>query len=167
MPVRKADNLTTLSWNLGTSTSWNPQGLSRFVQGLLYLYILSVQRIIRTSLQLSQGTAIKMEGKTLTYFSLKVQVLWNVTPCQLINSYKRLKDNSAFIFRVKQSEQILPDFNLPQHLSEKLMISHSAKFTETSFRRFRTEMVLGKRGFLENLIPPQLVTKLTPFYGTR
>jgi hypothetical protein len=39
---RRADNLTTfmcrLSWNLGTSTSWNPQGLSRPVMGLLYLY---------------------------------------------------------------------------------------------------------------------------------
>ena len=32
-PVRRADNLTTfiyrLSWNMGASTSWNPQGLSR------------------------------------------------------------------------------------------------------------------------------------------
>jgi hypothetical protein len=25
--------------NLGTSTSWNPQGLSRLVMGLLYLYL--------------------------------------------------------------------------------------------------------------------------------
>jgi len=43
-PVRRADNLTTficrLSWNLGTSTSWNPQGLSRHLTGLLYLYLL-------------------------------------------------------------------------------------------------------------------------------
>jgi hypothetical protein len=41
-PVRMADNLTTfmcrLSWNLGASTSWNPQGLSRPVMGLLYIY---------------------------------------------------------------------------------------------------------------------------------
>jgi hypothetical protein len=39
--VRRADNLTTvmcrLSWNLGASTSWNPQGLPRPVMGLLYL----------------------------------------------------------------------------------------------------------------------------------
>jgi len=28
-----------LSWNLGSSTSWNPQGLSRPVMGLLYLYL--------------------------------------------------------------------------------------------------------------------------------
>ena len=38
-----ADNLTTfmcrLSWNLGASTSWNPQGLSRPVMGLLYLLL--------------------------------------------------------------------------------------------------------------------------------
>jgi len=41
-PVRRADNLTTfmcrLSWNLGASTSWNPQGLSRPVMGLLYIW---------------------------------------------------------------------------------------------------------------------------------
>jgi len=37
----RADNLTAfiyrLSWNLGASTSWNPQGLSRPVIGLLLL----------------------------------------------------------------------------------------------------------------------------------
>jgi hypothetical protein len=41
-PVCTADNLTTLmcrlSWNQGISTSWNPQGLSRPVMGLLYLF---------------------------------------------------------------------------------------------------------------------------------
>jgi len=40
--VHRADNLTTfmcrLSWNLGSSTFWNPLGLSRHVKGLLYLY---------------------------------------------------------------------------------------------------------------------------------
>ena len=40
-PVRWADNLTTfvcrLSWNLGASTCWNSQCLSRPVMGLLYL----------------------------------------------------------------------------------------------------------------------------------
>jgi len=38
-PGHRADNLTTfmsrLSWNLGASTSWNPQGLSKPVMGLL------------------------------------------------------------------------------------------------------------------------------------
>jgi len=40
-PVHRADNLITfmcwLSWNLGASPCWNPQGLSRPVMGLLYL----------------------------------------------------------------------------------------------------------------------------------
>ena len=40
----RADNLATftcrLSWNLWTSTSWNTQGLSRPVMGLLYLFVL-------------------------------------------------------------------------------------------------------------------------------
>jgi len=40
--VRKADNLTTfmcrLSWNLGTSASWNPQGLSSSLMGFIYLF---------------------------------------------------------------------------------------------------------------------------------
>jgi len=39
--MRTADNLTSfmcrLSWNLGASTTWNPQGLPRLVMGLLYL----------------------------------------------------------------------------------------------------------------------------------
>ena len=47
--LRRADNLTTfmcrLSWNVGASTSRNPQGLSRPVMGLIYLcfflYVLS------------------------------------------------------------------------------------------------------------------------------
>ena len=40
--VRKADKLNTfmcrMSWNLGVSSSWNPQDLSRIVMGLIYLY---------------------------------------------------------------------------------------------------------------------------------
>jgi len=31
-----------MSWNLGASSSWNPQGLSRPVMGLLYLYLLYI-----------------------------------------------------------------------------------------------------------------------------
>jgi len=40
-----------LSWNLGASSSWNPQGLSRPLSGLLYLYCSnrSLRRAFRTS----------------------------------------------------------------------------------------------------------------------
>jgi hypothetical protein len=44
-----ADNLTTfmcrLSRNLGASTSWTPQGLSRPVMGLLYLFTIYMKTI--------------------------------------------------------------------------------------------------------------------------
>ena len=50
-PVRRADNLTTfmcqVSWNLGTSTSWNPQGLFRPVIQLLYLIVVISCRCLR------------------------------------------------------------------------------------------------------------------------
>jgi hypothetical protein len=50
-PVLRADNLTTfmcrLSWNLGASFSWNPQGLSRPVMGLLYLLPQNFRQIDR------------------------------------------------------------------------------------------------------------------------
>jgi hypothetical protein len=43
-PVRRTDNLTTfmcrLSRNSGSSTFWNPKGLSRPVAGKLYIYLL-------------------------------------------------------------------------------------------------------------------------------
>ena len=58
-PVRTADNLTTfmcrLSWHLGASTSWNPQGLSRPVMGLL-LHGVSIQNsTVLTSRRLSSN----------------------------------------------------------------------------------------------------------------
>ena len=55
-PVRVADNPATfmcrLSWNLGASTSWNPQGLSRPVMGLLYLYM-NIQLKMTTCLSIA------------------------------------------------------------------------------------------------------------------
>jgi len=51
-PMLRADKLTTfmyrLSWNLGDSSSWKPQGLSRPVMGLLYftLYTLILPKKI-------------------------------------------------------------------------------------------------------------------------
>jgi hypothetical protein len=35
----------------------------------------------------------------------KIQVLWDFTPCRLLNSYRVSQDRNAFIFRVKQSRR--------------------------------------------------------------
>jgi hypothetical protein len=63
-PVRGADNLTTfmcrLSLNLGALNSWNPQGLSRSVMGLLYLHLLHIgvaQHRVQDSIKVSKFLA--------------------------------------------------------------------------------------------------------------
>jgi hypothetical protein len=47
LPVCRADKITTfmsrLYWNMGASASWNPQGLSRNIMGLLYVQLLTTQ----------------------------------------------------------------------------------------------------------------------------
>ena len=58
--MRRADNLTTfmyrLSLNLGGSNSWNPQGLSRSVIGLLYLFTVPEYSNKDYSMQSESGT---------------------------------------------------------------------------------------------------------------
>jgi len=56
LSVVRADNLITfmcrLSWHLGASTSWNPQGLCRPVMGFLYRYLpkkLTVPQLVKIS----------------------------------------------------------------------------------------------------------------------
>ena len=48
--MHRADNLTTfmcqLSWNLRTSSCWNPLGLSMPVMGLLYLFFFFLQLLL-------------------------------------------------------------------------------------------------------------------------
>jgi hypothetical protein len=52
------DDLTTfmcwLSWNLGASASWNPQGLSRAVMGMLYLFSPPWNRVVPEKLTVLQ-----------------------------------------------------------------------------------------------------------------
>jgi hypothetical protein len=65
--VRRADNLTTfmcrLSWNLGALTSWNPQGLSRPIMGLLCFTLLKY-RIGWKSVHWDPNCCIRAGGGT-------------------------------------------------------------------------------------------------------
>ena len=47
-----------LSWNLGASTSWNPQGLFRPVIGLLYLFYLLRSVSVKHRLRWSRGSVL-------------------------------------------------------------------------------------------------------------
>ena len=77
-PVRKADNIATFmcrfSWNLGASTSWNPQGLSSLVMGFLYRYIYLLINYFQSFTQISASRQ-RLEKFIVTNFqafSLKV-----------------------------------------------------------------------------------------------
>ena len=56
-----------LSWNLGASTSWNPQGLSRPVMGLLYLYLLALPPLRPITLH-------KFHSEKFYIYFLKIQL---------------------------------------------------------------------------------------------
>ena len=58
-----------VSWNLGTSTSWNPQGLSSTVQELLYFYLFYFF-----------GQECVNPGKRVCTFESMWQILINTTP---------------------------------------------------------------------------------------
>ena len=74
-PVLRADNLTTfmfrLSWNLGASDSWNPQGLSRPVMGLLYLLYI----IHNLNVSVAISTIINLPSP---------EYWWNTTNCHIV-----------------------------------------------------------------------------------
>jgi len=88
--VRRADNLTTfmcrLSWNLGASTSWNPQGLSRPVMGLLYFLPL-------TTVFSMYPTAVTPTNRTTLYFETSENT--SITRCRntknIITSYWKVQ----------------------------------------------------------------------------
>jgi hypothetical protein len=73
-----ADNLTTfkcrLSWNVRVSTSWNPQGLSRLVMGLLYLYIWIYWRPLKCSYW-NTSCVFKGVSNTATYHMFLIWLL--------------------------------------------------------------------------------------------
>ena len=67
-----------LSWNLGASTSWYPQGLSRPVMGLLYLY--------STAAELCWGVQYNEESvlKTCTFFLESISF---ISPLCILNDF--------------------------------------------------------------------------------
>jgi hypothetical protein len=113
-PVHRADNLTTfmcqLSWNLGASTSWNPQGLCRPIQGLLYLTLEKYHYVINSSLLLFQNCPqhfiSPLVYNDLSVHPLKVDRCWVRTPfmsvvgptkCTFV--FSLLWFNSLYMFR--------------------------------------------------------------------
>ena len=98
----RADNLTTfmcrLSWNLGASTSWNPQGLSRPVMGLLNLFTLTTRTLV---------------NKIMSCFIAKIKHSFEVTNniCRLqINDHKLNVERCFWFPRIYSVAKIPPIF---------------------------------------------------------
>jgi hypothetical protein len=100
--MRRTGNLTTfmcrLSWNLGASSFWDSQGLSRPVMGLLYLYYYST--ITTTTCTTTTTTTNNNNNNDYYYYYYKIvlqfrartSVPWrilanNLVPCQPYYSY--------------------------------------------------------------------------------
>ena len=92
--MRRVDDLTTfmfrLSWNLGASTSWNPQGLYRPVMGLLYLLLVNWWILI---FHPSHFTASQIELSSLAGLS---HVLFSYAPYVWPNSQSYLYNMTWF-----------------------------------------------------------------------
>jgi hypothetical protein len=86
--VRRADNLATfmrrLSWNLGASNSWNPQGLSRPVMGLLYLYLLLTCRNEQIFTSLSRVRLWAKQVISIHFVRFELLVSMNIEGCCLL-----------------------------------------------------------------------------------
>jgi hypothetical protein len=87
-----------LSWNLGASASWNPQGLSRPVMGLLYIHFWSIlycavnvwsEADFSISLHsVAQNLGFSVPNKLSLLLELlskdeKWLILWGEVPCDL------------------------------------------------------------------------------------
>jgi hypothetical protein len=82
--MRRADNLTTvmcqLSWNLGFSASWNPQGLSRPIMGLLYLYLYYLHNIGKWKVATLRTIKLYKGFGGTAPFILNLGVIWMWLP---------------------------------------------------------------------------------------
>ena len=82
--MHKADNLTIficwLSLNFGTSTSWNPQGLSSPVEGLLYLTkhtLLFFSCFMWTAIMFSKFCSVVTKVITSLISTLTMKCVWS------------------------------------------------------------------------------------------
>ena len=104
-PVRRADKLTTficqLSWNLGASTSWNPQCLSRSVQGFLYLYLLPAATNV-ISLNFTYSTISLYSLLISSILCCSVLISFSLTSLLLSSlNFKRITLSSDYNIRIE------------------------------------------------------------------
>jgi len=113
-----------LPWNLGASTSWKPQGLSRPVMGLLYLYLLMEQ------------VKFKTFSCTFKYQTLKVFVwasggrtnfmeyipFWEATSSSASHKFPPILWTSEFHYHICESPPPVGIQSIPSPLSQHYIL---------------------------------------------
>jgi hypothetical protein len=111
-PVRRADNLTTfmcrLSWNLGASTYWNPQGLSRPVRGLIYRPVRRADNLTTFMCRLSRNVGASAswnpQGLSRTVMGLLYLKVYASVEFICIYSNALCADNLCWTINVNSSD---------------------------------------------------------------
>jgi hypothetical protein len=120
----RADNLITLKcrlpWILGASTSWNPQGLSRAVLRLLYIYIMS--KVL--NLQVIRYKSIP-SYTVLKIYKYLMNTLYNLSqwPTWFTNFNKFITILYMYMFRTISCSSSGGQIALIQHLVSSLSVS--------------------------------------------
>ena len=107
-----------LSWNLWTSNSWNPQGVSTHVMGLLYRYIWKVKfcYVVHNNHQIFSS----WDSRTYSTFSVKPAVL--------------LSQFCAHVFQVVTLIPLSWPTFVCLHDPRKLFLTHCGKTSYTYIR---------------------------------
>ena len=133
-----------LSWNLGTSTSWNPQGQSRPVMGLLYLYCKHNELYVPFQ-----------DRKNLNIFTADVSIHVN-SPCRCTLPQILPVSNDSHLSLTYPQRYPLPE----NYLSKYLLISSASLNPLQWMCLVKKGPVTGlewPRGFQEvNLLAPEL-----------
>ena len=136
-----------LSWNLGASNSWDPQGLSRPVQGLLYLHIVNHQDFQSCMPALNRQHIFPIPplswGRTsdpaiglvtqgtdwVNECELTSSLFWSVMQCRMVVSYQCFGTTISLTFNCQASVinyQSTP-YNIPEEGRSHLHRSGSLK----------------------------------------
>ena len=99
--VRKADNLTTLSRNLGTLTSWNLLGHSRPVTGLVYLTFTFFIPLTMVKKKSRSDNLCKSDYLNLYLKKLVLCQAWKRAVCFLhaLNTRKKVKSDTQILLQ--------------------------------------------------------------------
>ena len=105
-----------VSWNLGASTSWNPQGLPRPVLELLYLYCQAAHNCDLPLLRQSWNNSCILNDSSLLRYStcvcLTLILYFLLSPMYIANRNKNKRKPTVFLIKLRTVTVAWGQFNL-------------------------------------------------------